>query len=302
MNRNHRGSHNMDSVVDSYRLTPMQEGMLFQSLRADYAGVDVEQIVCRLAEDLDVPILLRAWERVVANHPALRTAFRWHDVEWPVQEVYANASLPVRQEDWRPLGRAEQETRLREFLAADRQEGFDLRTRPLLHLTFFRVGDLDYRMVWTFHHIVIDGLSQLIVLKEVFDLYEALRAGKGGELSPPGLFRDHVATLASRDRSGDEEFWRAHVGDCCEPTPLSLPPTSALAAATRRHGECRKEIPEEITSRLRRLARQHQLTLSTFVQAAWAVLLSRYSNSASVVFGVVRAGRQIGRASCRERG
>src|SRR5262249_4131256 len=86
---------------------------------------------------LDVPILLRAWERVVANHPALRTAFRWHDVEWPVQEVYANASLPVRQEDWRPLGRAEQETRLREFLAADRQEGFDLRTRPLLRLTFF---------------------------------------------------------------------------------------------------------------------------------------------------------------------
>jgi len=66
----------MDSVVDSYRLTPMQEGMLFQSLRADYAGVDVEQIVCRLREDLDIPILVRAWERVVTSHPALRTAFR----------------------------------------------------------------------------------------------------------------------------------------------------------------------------------------------------------------------------------
>src|SRR5262245_66612925 len=96
MNRNHRGSHNMDSVVDSYRLTPMQEGMLFQSLRADYAGVDVEQITCRLREDLDIPTLLRAWKRVVAGHPALRTAFRSHDVEWPVQGVYGDASLLVR--------------------------------------------------------------------------------------------------------------------------------------------------------------------------------------------------------------
>src|SRR5262249_4131257 len=128
---------------------------------------------------------------------------------------------------------------------------------------FLRGGDLDYRMVWTFHHIVIDGRSQLIVLKEVFDLYEALRAGNGGELSPPGLFRDHVTTLASRDRSGDEEFWRARVGDCSESTSLNLPPTSPRAAATRRTGECHKEVPDEITSRLRRLARQHQLTLST---------------------------------------
>ena len=164
----------------------------------------------------------------MASHPALRTAFRWHDVEWPVQEVYANASLPVRQEDWRELGRADQEARLRDFLAADRQEGFDLRTRPLLRLAFFRVGDLDYRIVWTFHHIVIDGRSQLIVLKEVFDLYEALRAGRDGELSPPGLFRDHVTGLASRDRSGDEEFWRARVRDCSEPT--SLDSTSDVGA------------------------------------------------------------------------
>src|SRR5262249_22954652 len=291
MNGNRRGSHNMDSVVDSYRLTPMQEGMLFQSLRADYAGVDVEQIVCRLREDLDIPILVRAWQRVVAAHPALRTAFRWHDVEWPVQEVFADASLPVRQEDWRELGRADQEARLRDFLAADRQKGFDLRIRPLLRLTFFRVGDLDYWMVWTFHHIVVDGRSQLIVLKEVFDLYEVLRAGRDEELSSPGLLRDHVVALASRDRPGDEEFWRARVGDCAEPTSLNLPPTSARAAATRRYGGCRKQIPEDITARLRHLARQHQLTLGTFVQAAWAVLLSRYSNSAGVVFGVVRAGR-----------
>src|SRR5262249_43419151 len=162
-NGNRRGSHNMASVIDSYRLTPMQEGMLFQSLRADYAGVDVEQIMCRLREDLDIPTLLRAWKRVVAGHPALRTAFRWHDVEWPVQEVYADASLPVRHEDWRESGRADQEARLRDFLARDRQEGFDLRIRPLLRLAFLRVGDLDYRMVWTFHHIVVDGRSQLIV-------------------------------------------------------------------------------------------------------------------------------------------
>ena len=291
MKGNRRRWPDMNHVVDAYRLTPMQEGMLFQKLLADYAGVDVEQIVCKLREDLDVPALVRAWERVVACHPALRTSFRWHDVEWPVQEVSADASLSVRQEDWRELGPADQEARLRDFLAVDRQEGFDLRTRPLLRLAFFRVGDLEYWMVWTFHHIVVDGRSQLIVLKEVFDLYEALRAGREGEVSSPDLFREHVAALASRDRSGDEEFWRPRVGDCSEPTSLNLPATSRRVPATRRYGECRKEVSKETTAMLRQLARQHQLTLSTFIQAAWALLLTRYSNKDSVVFGVVRAGR-----------
>src|SRR5262249_60163072 len=101
MNRNHRGSHNMDSVVDSYRLTPMQEGMLFQSLRADYAGVDVEQIVCRLREDLDIPILVRAWQRGGGAPPPPRTPFRWDDGGWPGPGGVPDASPPGARHGWR---------------------------------------------------------------------------------------------------------------------------------------------------------------------------------------------------------
>src|SRR5262249_51316532 len=106
-----------------------------------------------------------------------------------------------------------------------------------------------------------------------------------------GLCRVPGGARPPGGRRGAGEFGGPGGAGCPGPPPPNPPPPAARAEPARRYGECRKQIPEDITARLRRLARQHQLTLGTFVQAAWAVLLSRYSNSAGVVFGVVRAGR-----------
>src|ERR1700704_5137146 len=93
----------MDDVVDSYELSPMQQGMLFHALREQRTGVDIEQIIVTLRESLDLAPLEQALRDVMQRHPILRTRFRWEDVDEPCQEVLGQAELAATVADWRDL-------------------------------------------------------------------------------------------------------------------------------------------------------------------------------------------------------
>ncbi len=116
----------MSNVIDSYPLSPLQEGMLFNALFAPHSGVDITQIICRMHHSLDVAAFERAWRGVVERHAILRTGFRWEGLEEPLQEVHAAADLEFVAVDLGGLGPAEQNERLEAHLAADRKRGFDI--------------------------------------------------------------------------------------------------------------------------------------------------------------------------------
>ena len=124
---------------------------------APRSGVYVQQLVCGLHEDLDVAAFRRAWRRVLARHPVLRTSVRWEGVADPLQEVHRRVRLPFASLDWRRAPAEEQEDRLAAYLAADRRHGFDLTQAPLMRLALFRVAEADYRLVWTSQHALLDG-------------------------------------------------------------------------------------------------------------------------------------------------
>jgi Condensation domain. len=114
------------AIEDSYRLSPMQQGMLLHSLRTDLAGVDVEQLLCILREDLNLPAFEQAWQRIIERHPVLRTSFRWEGGHEPVQIVHRSVQLPVDHQNWQHLSVEEQQNRIDTYLEADRRRGFDL--------------------------------------------------------------------------------------------------------------------------------------------------------------------------------
>src|SRR5579859_4665260 len=128
----------MTDVEDRYELAPTQEGMLFHSLGEGASGVDIEQIVCSLHEDLDVGTFARAWQRVVERHPILRSSFRWAGLVRPLQEVQRRVALGLEQLDWRAVPIARRAADLTELLSADRRRGFDLTQAPLMLLTLVR--------------------------------------------------------------------------------------------------------------------------------------------------------------------
>jgi hypothetical protein len=134
---------NLSSVMNvtagnQYPLSPMQLGMLFQSLYAPQSGVDIEQLVMGLPEELEVSSLQQAWQALAARHAVLRTSFSWADPEQPLQEVRSAVVVPFEEQDLRALGESQQQARLEAWLREDRRRGFDLGAAPLTRVAVFR--------------------------------------------------------------------------------------------------------------------------------------------------------------------
>lgn len=281
-------------VLEQYPLSPLQQGMLFHYLRAPGAGIDIEQIVCTLPEELDALFLQRAWEKVVQRHAVLRTAFEWQQENEPLQIVHSRVDVPWNELDWRELPGHEQKERLTGFLAEDRRRGFNLNEAPLLRVTLIRVARSEYRMVWTFHHALLDGRSFPPLLNEVFSFYESFQFGQDLDLAQPQPYREYIEWLRAQDQSKAEVYWRKKLQGFTTPTPLvvdktHIAPTNATAD---RQGDDRVVLDETTTTALKEFARDHDLTLNTLVQGAWALLLGRYSSEDDVIYGVVRACRK----------
>lgn len=277
-------------VVDRYRLTPLQEGMLFHSLCEPDSGVYIEQMIIRLRGAVDCPTLAAAWQWLIDRHAALRTRLAWQGQDAPHQEVLEAVPLLLVSEDWRHLTAIEQATQLEAFLEADRRRGFDLTVAPLLRVHLVQVAPAESVMIWTFHHVLLDGRSYPILLRELFDRYQAQLNGESYQ--PPSLraFADFVAWLGASSPEASERFWRETLHGLQAPTPLPIaaPATPPSGSHTRRS----RRLSAATTAHLVALAEAAQVTLNTVIQTAWAILLGRYSGEPEVVFGVTRAGRR----------
>ncbi|HKH46873.1 MAG TPA: amino acid adenylation domain-containing protein [Thermoanaerobaculia bacterium] len=273
-----------------YELSPMQQAMLFHSLYAPGSGVYVIQLSLRLTGRLDVSAFERAWQHLVDRHDVLRTAFFWEGLDKPLQVVYRETALEVRRESWRGLGADEQRSRLDRFLEAERERGFDPAEAPLMRLALFDLEPEAHQMVWTIHHLLVDGWSQGQLLRELFTAYAAFSRGREPRLPAAGKFRDYVAWLQRQDLGAAEAFWRDRLAGLSTPT--------FIAGGDGKGGpgwrEARRQdltVPAAATAALREAARRHRLTLNTLVQGAWSLLLAQESGRGDVVFGTTVSGR-----------
>jgi amino acid adenylation domain-containing protein len=279
------------NIEDVYPLSPMQEGLLFHSLYAPEGGLYITQVPFKI-KAIDLSALERAWQRIVERHPIFRTAFVWKNIENPVQVVGRRVTMPFRHEDWRHLTGAEQEARFEAYLAEDRRRGFELNKAPLLRIVLFQTGDDAYTFLLTHHHILMDGWSTALVFKEVFALYEAFRNGRDLELEPTTHYREYIGWLKEQDLNEAEAFWRETLKGFTAPTPLVVDTIPGRELSSEEiYVEEFIFLSPAVMSELQALVRQHQLTVNTVLQGAWALLLSRYSGEKDVVFGAVMAGR-----------
>jgi amino acid adenylation domain-containing protein/non-ribosomal peptide synthase protein (TIGR01720 family) len=274
---------------DLYPLSPMQH--LFYVMEGTRSDLGFEQWHLRAEGPLDSTLLRKAIERVVARQTILRSVFVSEGGAAPVQLVLPQALLPWTEEDWRALAAGEQHTRLAQLLQSDRRAGFDLAQAPLMRVALRRTGNDVWHLVWSTHHLCIDGWSWPIVLREVSAIYEGLLQGGEPTLQPAGTYRSYVSWLQEH-APHSEPFWRSALAGLAAPTPLNL------AAVPRAQGsspvvlaeEC-TQLEQDTTAALQALARAQHLTLSTILQAAWSLLLSHYSGSPDVVFGAALSGR-----------
>jgi amino acid adenylation domain-containing protein/non-ribosomal peptide synthase protein (TIGR01720 family) len=276
-------------IEKAYELSPMQHGMLFHAIGEPGSGVDIEQIICYLDESLDITAMLRAWDLIASRHTILRTAFVWEGIAEPLQQVHDSVTIPAEILDWRDDGPAAQTASWNQLLASDRKEGFDLSRAPLMRLRIVQLGESSCRLLWTFHHALLDGRSFPIVLREVFAAYTAFRDGvqDGPQLASRKPYFDYIEWLRTQDLAGADQFFRAKLKGFRAPTPI---PSSA-PADERAWGVTQCRLAEALTSKLSALAQTAGVTVNTLLQGAWALLLHHHSGEEDVVFGATRAGR-----------
>src|SRR2546422_1286569 len=191
-----------ETVIDSYPLSPMQQGMLFHSIATREQGVDIEQILCRLREPMDAQAFERSWQHAIKRHAVLRTGFSGDASNEPRQQVYAIVRFGLVERDWRHLSAQEQQHRLECFLQEDRQRGFNLSQPPLLRVALLRLADADYQFVWTFSHLLLDARAFSPVLKDVFAFYQAFRRDETLETPQPQPYRDYIDWLGQQKFHG----------------------------------------------------------------------------------------------------
>ncbi|MFG1645624.1 non-ribosomal peptide synthase/polyketide synthase [Amycolatopsis sp. NPDC049252] len=281
------------AVADIHPLTPMQAGMVFHGLSQQAQGVYFEQVTAVLDGVADPHALAAAWQHVVDRTPVLRGRVVWEDVADPLLVVHRDVRLPVTELDWRDLGTGEA---LRDLLARDRAEPFDLAAAPLLRVTLARLPGDAVQLLWTFHHVLLDGWSVFQVLSDVCAAYAALRDGAVPALPNRRPFADYVTWLGAQGQAGAEEYWRRELGDVTEPTPLPYDRVPAAAHEASSSVWAGRDLDEERTARLAAFARRERLTVNAIVQGAWALLLSRYSGEDDVCFGATVSGRPAGLA------
>ncbi|MFE6055026.1 amino acid adenylation domain-containing protein [Kitasatospora sp. NPDC056446] len=278
-------------VEDVYPLTPMQSGMLFDALMTEDTGLHLIQFDLVLDHVEDPELLARAWQSAADRLPILRTAVVWSDLGDPVQVVRAAATLPVTRHDWRLLPEAERQEAWQALRAADRAAGVDLDTAPLARVAVIRLTDTSVRLLWSMHHIVMDGWSGAELLAEVAADYARLRDGEAPPARPRVPFRDYLRWLDGQDRAAAEAYWRGVLGDFTVPTRLPYDRPAAPDYRPRATELVEVDIAPALSARLVEVAKRTKLTTSTLLQGAWALLLSRYGGGREVCFGGTVSGR-----------
>ena len=274
----------LGDVEDIYPLSPMQQGMLFHTLQAPETALYINQIAVSV-DGLDSARFIAAWGSVLARHETLRTGFcAASQLAEPLQVVYRHAELPVRLLDWRDRQVAPPD--LEALAAADAGEGFDLATAPLLRLTLVRLDAQRSHLLWTCHHILMDGWSSSRLFAEVFMAYHGRASDTG-----VGRYRDYIEWLGRQSQGQLEQFWRAHLAELEGPTLLAdnVAPQPDLGLGG--HAALYLRWDQARTEHLRTQAQHLRVTPNTLVQAAWLLLLQRYTGQRTVCFGATVAGR-----------
>jgi amino acid adenylation domain-containing protein len=243
----------------------------------------------RLEGGLDAEALKEALREIVRRHEALRTSF--HQIGGaPFQQIHQQVDFKLRQADLRErgLGIADPE-RVRRELKAEAVEGFQLSEPRLMRALLLRTGEREHVLALVLHHIIADGWSIGVIIRELSELYDAYHRGRPSPLPALDIhYADYAVWQREQWRTGVLEqgltYWRKHLQSA--PMALALPfENERRAESGPRGGTVRLELGEELSRELRNLSRREGTTLFVVLLAAFHTLLVRYTGQHDIVVG-----------------
>ena len=291
-------------IDNIFTLAPQQEGLVFLSLADSDSSPYIVQHVFRAAGPdgtaLDPAAVHTAIRALAARHAILRTAIVTDSVAAPRQVVLKNREPEFEIVDLRDFDEAEAHARIESLLTADVSRGFDLARDPLLRIHAIRTQDArgeQLRLVWTYHHVIMDGWSLTRLFADFHSSYTAALSEPAAAVIAAARaagaaafqYSDYVSWTEKRNRPALEAYWRELLADCAPPAPL----TSVTDPGEAGDGRVARTTQTGLAARLNRRYAQQGITLSHLAESALAVVLGRMTGTEDVVFGKVVSGRDI---------
>ncbi|WP_159882307.1 non-ribosomal peptide synthetase [Paenibacillus puerhi] len=279
-------------IADVYPLSPMQEGMLFLSLLDRRSAAYFEQTSYMIHGQLDLELVGKSFSKLVERYDLLRSVFVHLRLERPRQLVLAERQTNVYFEDLSHLNEEARQERIRQFELEDRTNVFSLSEDLLFRLSVLRLASQQYKVIWSSHHVLIDGWSTWILLKEFFDLYAKLKHGEPLPVLKPKRHVEYIRWLKRQDHAKAKAYWES----CLEAyeSTAKLPESGKSGGSEYVWGRLDFQIGSVQTELLQQIAQRTQTTMNTIIQAVWGVLLQKLNYSSDVVFGCVVSGRNAG--------
>lgn len=276
-------------IESIYPLSFMQQILLAHNL---YTTNDQGflQLHCILNGKLDFPLFEQAWQETIQLHPALRTSVHWEDIEKPVQIIHPQSVMSCSHEDWRDLSEVDQDTKYKEYLKADKDRGLELSKAPVSRIILIKMSNTKHVLLWSCHHILLDGWSSAIILKDVFAYYDALCKGENYVPETTPSYRSYLGWLKRKDPAAAETFWKDSLNEYKRPSLVSSVVTSSNGNDAKFDNHVFL-VSAEKTHQILAFLRQQRITLNNFMLAIWGTVLGSICGSDDVVFGTTVSGR-----------
>ncbi|WP_432403717.1 amino acid adenylation domain-containing protein [Wukongibacter sp. M2B1] len=276
-------------VKDIYSLSPMQEGMLFHYILDKKTSAYFEQTTFTLKGELDIEAFEKTFNKIVEKYDVLRTVFTYRKTRKPRQIVLKSRQSKIYFEDICWKDEDSKDIFLEQYKSEDRERGFDLEKDIPMRISIIKTSQYTYKIVWSFHHIIMDGWCLGIIIKDFFDIYGSLKGKEDIILEPARPYSTYIKWLEKQDMEEGINCWRDYL-EGYEGQAL-IPKVRRAEVYRYQSKDYSIKLSKELTQELKEMAKRSQATVNTIFQAAWGVLLCRYNNTEDVVFGSVVSGR-----------
>ncbi|MCY8372394.1 non-ribosomal peptide synthase/polyketide synthase, partial [Bacillus haynesii] len=279
------------AIEKIYPLANMQKGMLFHAIEDHTADAYFQQTVMDIKGYVDPAILEASFNDIMKRHEILRASYEYEIVEEPRQIIIENRSIDFTYFNIAKSSAQQQEMFIERLINEDRKKGFDLSRDVLMRAYLLKTAERSYRLVWSHHHILLDGWCLGIIMRELFVIYENRMNGKASPLKETKPYSDYIKWLERQDQEEGRQYWREYLKGYEEQAQL---PTLTKRKKSSRYDRQEKVIhlSKQLTKQLKELAAKNSVTLHTVIQTIWGLMLTRYNKIDDVVFGTVVSGRE----------
>lgn len=274
------------NIAEIHQLSHVQKALLINYLKEE-EDQGLIQVRSLLEGDLNGQLYQKAWKTVIENHKALKTSIYWKNISKPIQIVSKNVELSWDEQDLSHMTKSEQEGHLKAYMDYDRKKGIRLDDSPNWRFALLRLDINHHLLIWTCHHILIDGWSSSIAINQSLNYYDSYFKDEKILFSEVPSFFDYLNWVKKKNITRNKEFWMDYLSGFDNPSLVEpIGKTSKMGSSFL---TC--DLDKETSNQLKLIAIKNGVSLSILFQSLWAIILSKLLKRSDIAFGMTFSGR-----------